>query len=1166
MNPLGLVHPRGLLLALCALALAPLAQAERLSLPALDLAKLAAEDRALDGKSGVPLRYGQVQRFGDKAQGLPERHLQAGGSWSHAKDGSRRWWLQLDTTQARNLALHFSEFRLPAGAELKIFAVGEKQPRLIYTDADNNAQGDLRTPMIEAGGVRLELVLPAGLREFTRLGLGSVVQGYRDPFVALAQLKSGSCNIDVACPQGDAWHLQSRSVAHYTFNQNGGSFVCTGQLVATGDPSQDVSSPRFLTAYHCVSTPAEVQSMTFYWRYESPTCRTPGSSQSGQQLPRAANTAATQSGASLLAAHQGTDFTVVGLNSAVPAAAGAWYTGWDRGTAAPVGTVGIHHPSGHEKRISIDDDALTTGANCIEPTATATTHWYVGAWDQGTTEGGSSGSGLWRRDSGRLIGVLSGGLASCAATHQYDCYGALDKGWTGGGTAASRMSDWLTRGGGSPLTQDGHAGCTAPTVTLNSAVFGSAARVGDEISFSAAASGGSGSGYTYEWDLDGDGSYERRGSASSVGLRYARAQSGQVRVRVSDGAGCSAIASRALDVQSARITAVAAAAQQICGNGNGAPDPGERWRLPVTLTNSGNSALPAGAHALFANAIGGGGGSLFGPDAFGYRGTHSAADPGACGYGFVDISDAPALPLTAASTYPAADDGRSSIINLGGSGFRLYGQTYTQAIMSTNGYVSFSTADTGGDYDNSCSGQLDNGGAGPRLHVLHDDLVIGSGGGLRYRHYSQCPRAPIGGADQSCHVFQWDVVQDWSQSSPSGNGSFQAIAYPGNGQVVYQYRRANASGGAGATIGLINANGSTQLLAACNVADTAPAESAICMFDPQNLPVASAPLVIETPTRPVPALAPGASASIEITLRVPEGTACGAPVGIDYLATALPGQHSMQPRTIYATQVASNCSAVSSCPAVDGRPQPRRGFFSDPARGGNGLAVYTYGDGANPVVGAIWYTGDRSYLSDWYTLSSPLRTGLMESALFRTRNGQPNGFAPVTTAIGRTWLASVDARTQLYAWDFGGGDQGAELLSSTAGTLPYANPDHTHAWVQTGQSGWGLAVESLQLADGPLEFFGVYLFDAGGQSRWLTGTSRSTAGGSIELLNQRTHCPGCPFYPDYATLATPGGTLARSYTNRIRAQMSTAITLPAPLSGAWNRNNVEIQAFGETNP
>ncbi len=117
-----------------------------------------------------------------------------------------------------------------------------------------------------------------------------------------------------------------------------------------------------------------------------------------------------------------------------------------------------------------------------------------------------------------------------------------------------------------------------------------------------------------------------------------------------------------------------------------------------------------------------------------------------------------------------------------------------------------------------------------------------------------------------------------------------------------------------------------------------------------------------------------------------------------------------------------------------------------------------------------------------------------------------------------------------------------------------------------------MGIESLQLTDVQLEFFGVYLFDGAGQPRWLTGTNRSPSSGNVsnsgnvELASQPTHCPGCPFYADNAALAQPAGTLTRSYSSRTRATLSSSITLPAPLSGTWNRSNVEIQAFGDNNP
>jgi hypothetical protein len=1135
-----------------------MAHAERILLPALDLPKLSADDRASEGKAGVPLRYGVVHEFAGKGISKAAPGVDQGGSWSVLADGRERWSLQLDGAQARSLELGFGEFRLPVGAELAVYAGDDKHPQLRFTDADNPASGRLHTAMVAADSLRIELTIPAGSRAITRLQLASATQGYRDPFVAMNQLKSGSCNIDVACSEGDSWRPQIRSVAHYTF----AGFVCTGQLVATGVPGQDISNPRFLTAHHCVSTQDRVAGMVFYWRYQSPTCRSPGSTASGSSLSNSIS-AAVQSGANLLATHEATDFTIVALNNPVPAAADAFYSGWDRSGSVPTGGVGIHHPSGHEKRIAIDLNPLTTGRNCIIPTSTATTHWYVGAWDRGTTEGGSSGSGIWNPQNQRLVGVLSGGSASCTVPDGSDCYGALDKAWTGGGTAASRMRDWMDRSASNPLGIDGYGSCNAPSVALASNAFSAAPRVGETVSFTASVSGGTGSGYTYEWDLDGDGVYERSGSAASVSLRYARAQSGQVRVRVQDGSGCAGIASRALDVASARVTVTAGQPTQICGDGVGGIDPGERWRLPVTLTNSGNAALPAGAHALFANSaiaatLPGG----IGPNAYGYLGTTSAASPSVCSYGFVDISDAAPLSLN------SNDDGRG-VIALGGTGLRLYGASYSQAIMSTNGYVSFSNADTGADYDNSCTGVLDRGGAGPRLHVLHDDLVVPASGALRYRYYASCPRAATVGGVQPCHVFQWDGVQNYVSTGNTGDASFQAIAYAGSGEIAYQYRRADAAGGGSATVGLVDGVGSDPLNASCNASGAVAANRSVCLFDPQNVPLqAQARVQLEGATLALPgSLAAGASVTLQLPFKLPESASCGAPIAIDYLATAAAGQHSAQFTRIYSGQVATSCGAVSGCPAAAPPALPRRGFFNDPSRDGNGLAAFVYGDAQSPAIGAIWYTGTTSYLSDWYTFAGQWNRGLVEGTLFASRNrGAPSGFQPESTPTGQVWLSSIDARTLLYAWDFGGGRRGAELMTSTAGNQPFAAADHTNAWIQDGQSGWGIGVESLQLGDAPLEFFGVYLYDGNGLPRWLTGTSRSTSGGAVDLVSQRAHCPGCPIYPDAGAGAVAGGTLQRTYSTRLRAQMSTTINLPAPLSGSWNRSNVTIQAFGDDRP
>lgn len=1131
------------------------AQAASLKLPALDTAKLAIEDSQTEGKRGVPVRYGVEAEF--KAISPTAK------DWEVLGDGRSLWVLDIQGQQASALELTFSGLRLPAGGELRLFTAGEKQASQVLTDADNPQSGYLRSALIRGASARLEVVVPSDATAHTRLSLDSVTQAYRDPFVALNQLKSGSCNIDTACSEGDPYRDQIRSVAHYTFVSGGSGYVCTGQLMATGSAGDDIAAPRFTTAHHCISTNAEANSMVLYWRYESPTCRTPGSAASGTALSSGIATA-TQSGTSLLATHAPSDFTVVQLNTPVPAAGTPFYSGWDRSGTTPSGSVGIHHPSGDEKRITLNTDALERSPSCIINGATASTHWYISEYEAGTTEGGSSGSGLWDPASKRLIGVLSGGDAKCSEPWQYDCYGRLDAGWTGGGTSSTRMSDWLVRGGGSPSTMDGHSGCNAPTASLSSTAFSGGAKAGDTLTFTASASGGSGSGYSYTWDLDGDGTAERTTTTNSVQLAFPKAFSGQASVKVSDSSGCAVTISRALDVAGPKLIANAGTPTQICGNNDAVMNPGERWRLPVSLQNSGGAATAQGMRALFANGDAASSGLDIGPNAFGYRGTSRSS--GSCAYNFIDLSSSSALTLTASGTNAGSnDDGRTSVIALGGTGLRLYGATYTQAVMSTNGYVSFAVGESGGDYDNSCPGSIDRGSVGPRLNVLHDDLVVGGGAsaGLRYQFFSSCPRAAEAGGAQACHVFQWESMQPYSSSgTASGDASFQAVVYASSGQVAYQYRRADPNSGAGATIGLIDAAASDPLNASCATA-SAGTEQAFCLFEPGNQPtVATTQVRIETPTPDLGAsVAVGASRNINLDFQLPTTAACGSAVNLDYVAAASSGVSSAERKAILAGSVASgSCTVVNNCPANVTAITARQGFYNDFARTASGLASFQYGS----AQGAIWYTALADHTPTWYIASGPFSDNLGRMELYRFTNaGAPSGFNPQSVSAGQAWWSIVDADTQFFAWQFNDGRRGAELMDNTASGIPAGSPNHTQAWYNASQDGWGLGIESLNL---PLEFFAVYLYDSAGTARWLSGASNTLSNGSVNVFAQRPHCPGCLRYTDWETRELPAGTLSRTYSGTTQATLNTAITLPAPLSGIWNRSNLPITPLGNPTP
>lgn len=457
-------------------------------LPAPDLAKIRLED---EKAQGGPYRYGVA---------IPVEGMRLGepgfGRWSREK-GMAVWRFELVSPGARTLDFHFSRLELPLGAELRIIGEGKGNERRIT--ARDLSGASFYSPYIAGERALLELRVPQSLRHAVALELGAVMHGYRGLFESAEPIqKSGACNVDVACPAGDGWRDQIDSVGHYTFTKNGSGYVCTGTLIAN---TQRTTRPLFLTANHCISSNSVANTVVVYWNYQSSTCRTPGSSASGTPLSRSI-ASHSQSGATLRANNAASDFALLELNTAVPTAANPFWSGWDRSGATPSSAVGIHHPSGHEKRISVENHPLTV-ASYLGATGSGTTHWRVADWDQGTTEGGSSGSGLWDPNK-RLIGQLHGGYAACG-NDDPDWYGRLSVSWTGGGSSSTRLSDWLDPIGSGVQFLDGYRASSPPPDTtppttpsgLSASASGSSAIA---LSWSASTdSGGSGlAGYRIE--------------------------------------------------------------------------------------------------------------------------------------------------------------------------------------------------------------------------------------------------------------------------------------------------------------------------------------------------------------------------------------------------------------------------------------------------------------------------------------------------------------------------------------------------------------------------------------------------------------------------------------------------------------------------------------------
>ena len=361
------------------------------------------------------------------------------GTWENVVDqaGALRsvWRLRVGCDNAVSMNLGFTNYHLPRGAALYIYTSDMKHVIRPFTEADNADHGQLWTPPLPGNEIVIELTVERDLEREVQLTLGSINAGYLNfSEIANALDKSGSCNVDVICSQGDAWRDEISTVAAIS---TGGSLFCTGFMV--NNVRQDLT-PYFMTAFHCTVTSSNAASLVAFWNYENTTCRAIGSSASSGTGDGVLTKFTT--GSTFKAANSPSDFTLVRLSSSPNP---AWYVnfaGWNANSVESTSQVGIHHPNVQEKRISFDNNPSTTTSYSGTTSPGDGTHLRVGQWEVGTTEGGSSGSPIFNQLH-QVVGQLHGGGASCTSVTSSDYYGRFSVSWLGGGTAATQLKSWL---------------------------------------------------------------------------------------------------------------------------------------------------------------------------------------------------------------------------------------------------------------------------------------------------------------------------------------------------------------------------------------------------------------------------------------------------------------------------------------------------------------------------------------------------------------------------------------------------------------------------------------------------------------------------------------------------------------------------------------------------
>ncbi len=384
--------------------------------------------------------------------------IENSGTWDILDNGVRVWRLKISVPGAKALALYYDHFYLPEGVQMFVYNENRKHVIGSFDNRNNPRFGNtFSTSIIEGEVSYIELiVMPEA--ETPTIEIGDVCYIYRDVEGLVGRYRdikppdfgsSGSCEVNVNCPEGANWQNEKKGVA-VMFMMGG---LCTGSLV---NNTANDGTPYFLSADHCGGTSGNINQWQFYFNFEASGCSNPGTAPAYNTITGAVMRARGDE-------NTGSDFLLLELNCTEDelATINAYYNGWDRSTTASPSGVSIHHPSGDIKKISTYSSALQSATYSGSNPANA--HWRVDwvstATNTGVTEGGSSGSPIFNNNK-QIVGTLTGGASycGCPVSQRWDMYGKFDYHWESNGTADNRkLEPWLDPANTGATTAPGRA-------------------------------------------------------------------------------------------------------------------------------------------------------------------------------------------------------------------------------------------------------------------------------------------------------------------------------------------------------------------------------------------------------------------------------------------------------------------------------------------------------------------------------------------------------------------------------------------------------------------------------------------------------------------------------------------------------------------------------------
>jgi hypothetical protein len=314
------------------------------------------------------------------------------GTWTQS--GTRSTWTySIRIPTAVSMSFHASGLSLPGDAELTV--TGKNGAGVSYKARDI-VRGGLWSRLFPGDSLALSLSVSASERPAAAVQIASFQAGYRslggtvqdNPHYLTLRNKSAqpsSCMVNYSCQATSA----NQGPAHATVAIVVGNVTqCTGTLV--NDTSSD-GVPYVLTARHCENgelgggDPAAAASVSVYWDAVTPCGSTLGMIYSTDVT--------TQSGATTVVEQQ--DAWLIKLDSP-PAAADAYYSGWDATGGTFSGGYSIHHALGYNKQYVgwYGQPILQTISGATLDIGYSSTFWGL-VNETGSVGAGASGSALF---------------------------------------------------------------------------------------------------------------------------------------------------------------------------------------------------------------------------------------------------------------------------------------------------------------------------------------------------------------------------------------------------------------------------------------------------------------------------------------------------------------------------------------------------------------------------------------------------------------------------------------------------------------------------------------------------------------------------------------------------------------------------------------------------